>query len=659
MIANNERTRVRNNEEIYDFPTYASREMWEARAEYLRRRVLVSAGLWPMPEKYPLQPQVTGCIQREDYLIENVYFESIPGFLVTGNLYRPVDRSPPLPAILSPHGHWKHGRLEHSERGSIPARCINFACQGYVAFAYDMIGYNDSGLQVSHGDPDRPEVGFCSRPGPSLWGISLLGMQLWNSIRAVDFLSSLPYVDAQRIGCTGASGGGTQTFLLTAIDRRIKVAAPVNMISAHFQGGCLCENAPNLRLDCSNVELAAAMAPRPLLMVSATGDWTKNTPHVEFPAVQSIYRLYGATDRVATVQVDAGHNYNRESREAVYTWFGRWFQGLEGSEKINEREVEVPSPREMLVFPDGKLPPNTLGEEQVAAHLIQAAQEQIQALRPSDAATLQAYRAIFGTSYRYAINANEPLACDLREETVDVRRELRYQLERVVIGQEKGNARMPGLLWVPENPVGGVLVVHPQGKAALMKGVGPRALIAKLLEHQLMVLGIDVFKTGELASVRREDVAYFHTYNRSDVALQIQDVLNGIAYLKARVHHVHLVGLERAGPLCLLARGLTRDIDRTVVDGDQLNCDDDKTWLEQLFVPQVRRAGDLRTVAALTAPEHLFVHNASKSFPTHWFHQVYQVTGAPAAFQVRAEQVDTETLVDVIVSRDPGGEREG
>ena len=176
----------------------------------------------------------------------------------------------------------------------------------------------DSGEQIDHGYGGERE---------GLWGLSLMGLQLWNAIRSVDFLESLPDVDNNRIGCTGASGGGTQTFMLTAVDDRIKVSAPVNMISAHMQGGCLCENAPNLRLDTSNIEIGALMAPKPLLLVSATGDWTKDTPKVEYPAIRSIYAHFDAEDKVHEVQIDADHNYNKDSREAVYAWFGKWFSG--------------------------------------------------------------------------------------------------------------------------------------------------------------------------------------------------------------------------------------------------------------------------------------------------------------------------------------------
>ena len=207
---------------------YESLDAWKRRAAYLREHVLASAGLLPLPERTPLNAAVFGETKHSDYVVSKVHFESLPGFLVTGNLYEPVGRGP-FPAILSPHGHWTYGRLENTAIASIPGRAIGLARLGFVVFTYDMIGYNDS-RQLTHE--------FGSRRA-SLWGLSLGGLQLWNSIRALDFLESLPEVRRDRIGVTGESGGGTQTFLLSAVDDRVAVAAPVNMISLHLVGPML------------------------------------------------------------------------------------------------------------------------------------------------------------------------------------------------------------------------------------------------------------------------------------------------------------------------------------------------------------------------------------------------------------------------------------
>ncbi|MBO0721973.1 MAG: acetylxylan esterase, partial [Blastocatellia bacterium] len=247
-------TEIRHIDFTYTLPEYRTKEEWLARADELRKQILFSAGLWPMPEKHPLKPVIFGKVEREDYTVEKVYFESLPGYYVTGNLYRPRTAAGKLPAVLLPHGHWDYGRFENNELNSGPLRAANFARQGYLAFAYDMVGYGDN-TAITHRFADHNVT-----KREALWNVTLLGLQLWNSMRSVDFLLSLPEADPERIACTGESGGGTQTFLLMATDDRIKLSAPVNMVSFIMQGGSLCENAPNLRIDTNNVEISALMA---------------------------------------------------------------------------------------------------------------------------------------------------------------------------------------------------------------------------------------------------------------------------------------------------------------------------------------------------------------------------------------------------------------
>ena len=162
-------------------PHYATVEAWKPRAAYLREHVLASAGLLPLPEKTPLRAIDLRRGPARRLRVSKVYFESLPGFFVTGNLYRP-DRRRPVSGDLSPHGHWAYGRLENTAINSVPGRAINLARQGFVVFTYDMVGYNDS-QQVPHTFSGQREY---------LWGLSLSGLQLWDSIRAIDFLETLP-----------------------------------------------------------------------------------------------------------------------------------------------------------------------------------------------------------------------------------------------------------------------------------------------------------------------------------------------------------------------------------------------------------------------------------------------------------------------------------
>lgn len=284
-------------------------EEWQSRAAAIRRGILRGAGLDPLPAKGPLNAAIRDRKERDGYTIENVAFESLPGFYVTGNLYRPLGREGKVPAILNPHGHFDDHGFSGRTRPDMQSRCAQFARMGAVAFAYDMVGRGES-AQMPH------KEAFA------------LTMQLWNSIRSVDFLLTLPEVDATRIGVTGASGGGTQTFLLAAVDDRIAASAPVVMVSAHFQGGCKCESGMPIRSNpqTNNVEIAACAAPRPQLIVSDGSDWTHNFPGVEFPYIWKVYRLFGEEKNVENAHLPFDkHDYGYSKRAPVYEFFARHF----------------------------------------------------------------------------------------------------------------------------------------------------------------------------------------------------------------------------------------------------------------------------------------------------------------------------------------------
>jgi cephalosporin-C deacetylase-like acetyl esterase len=227
-------------DEFHPWTPPATRAAWEREADRIRRQVQVACGLWPMPEKSLLEPVVHSSIDRGDYTVERVFFASRPGHYVTGNLYRPKNLSGKVPGVLCPHGHWPNGRFhdagdeaaaeqirigaEEFESGAhapVQARMVHLARMGCVVFHYDMVGYADS-QPLPHGS------GF-NDVQAELWLQNKMGLQTWNSIRALDFLESLPEVDAARLGVTGSSGGGTQTFMLGAVDARPVVAFPAVM----------------------------------------------------------------------------------------------------------------------------------------------------------------------------------------------------------------------------------------------------------------------------------------------------------------------------------------------------------------------------------------------------------------------------------------------
>ena len=620
--------------------TYQTQQQWQVRAESLRKQILVSAGLWPQPVKQPIQATIFEKVDRGSHTIEKVYFESFPGHYVSGNLYRPKNQPGKLPAVLLPHGHWSYGRLENTSLNSGPLRAASFAQQGYVAFTWDMVGYNDSTalthrFALGHREGTAREV---------LWGINLLGLQLWNSIRAVDFLLSLPEVDAERLGCTGESGGGTQTFLLAAVDERIKVAAPVNMVSTIMQGGSLCENAPNLRIDTNNVELAALFAPRPMLMVSATGDWTKNTLTVEYPAVRNIYRLFGAEERVQTVQMNAPHNYNQDSREAVYGWFAHWLKGRPETTPIKERGVSVATLPELLVFFARLRPANELNEQQLIAARIAAAQQQLAELQPANTATLAQFRAQLGAAYQYALMAEYPTASEINaasqgksaiSETVELTRQSANDRVRLQIYQAADKTA----------PVS-VIVSAPGNNP-------PQELIEALRSAKQTVVNVEVFSDfTDKDTLGR--IKFFTTYNRTAAANRVQDVLTALAYVqqimlaKAPANpRITLIGLGEAGLWALLARGLAPRLERTVVDAVQLDSASDEALLQRLPIPGLRRAGDFATAVTLAPLSPLVIHNSGGKFQTELLAAVYRRLGRAEDFRAQIEPLTTKQLVEL------------
>jgi hypothetical protein len=553
-----------NPKAFWRHASHGSLEQWEARKHFLRGQILSAAGLDPMPEKTPLNPIMVSRMERAGYSIENVLLETFPGYYLGGNLYRPLGRTGKLPAVLLAHGHAKNGRLEHTHLASPPSFGISMARQGYVVFAYDMVGWNDT-QQTIH------EFGG---PREAIWGFGPLGLQLWNSTRVLDFLQSLADVDPERIAMTGWSGGGSQTFLLTAVDDRVKVSAPVNMVSGIMQGGSPCENAPNLRLETYNVEIAALAAPRPMILVSSPWDQSRNTPREEYIVTRGIYALYGRVHNVENVEVEAQHNYNRDSREAVYRFFGKHILNETDPGKFQEKPLTVEKPEDMLALHGRKLPANAKTYDELFRYWREAASRQTGQTR--DLAVLRRRLA-------YALGTEWPS-----------RIVTEMSGESIVIGRADRRDRVPAQ-WRPGTG-SPLLLVDEQGAAAARQS--PHAQAA--LTAGRPVLFIDAFQTGSAVALRDRSHRYFFTFNRSDDANRVQDILTALAFLlKQTSEKVELRGTGKAGVWCLFAAAvsdarLTLKAELEGFDGK------DEDFLRQFFVPGIQRAGGLDAGLRLT-----------------------------------------------------------
>jgi len=607
--------RVRDTDTPFAMTRFRSRDEWETFADGLRRKLLVGSGLWPLPDRTSLNARVEDVAEYDDYIVSRVHFEATPGFFVTGNLFRPTGPGP-FPGVVCPHGHWEHGRLEHTDLGSIPARGITLARMGMVAFTYDMLGYNDS-RQLHHRFEDQSEE---ERKRLELWGIHPFALQLWSSIRAVDFMQALPYVDSDNIACTGASGGGTQTFALTAVDDRIKVAAPVNMISHSMQGGCICENSPLIRFSASNMEVGALAAPRPMMMISASGDWTKKTPKVEYPAIRGIYDLYGAADRVANVHVDAPHNYNRDSREAVYRFFGEWvLDGGREWDEFSESDVIPESKESARVFPDNEDTGHDSGTS-VLQRMISERIDRFHSTLPKTANDLDAFRRDYGPALSDVTGVSIPEAFDIYPTVLRSDPRLEYLVEGLQLRWR--GVSIPAVLCKPLDQVrGSALVVHGEGKASLVdiRSGEPGALISRLLDAGIAVLAIDAFRTGEhfLHDSERTYGRFPTTFLPTDTGYRIQDIVTALAYLRTRddVGDVSaLIGLGDAGVWSLFASALDGNVPMTFADANGFDPDDDVEWMAKHYLACVRSIGDVQTAAAMVAPRALTVFNTQGQF---------------------------------------------
>jgi dienelactone hydrolase len=509
--------------------TYATLAEWQTHRAHLRKQILSAAGLLPMPAKTALHPQVFGKITNPNYTIEKVLLETFPGFYLGGNLYRPTKPAPAggFPAVVSPHGHWNYGRLEHTDLASIPARCISLAQQGYVVFAYDMVGYSDT-IQTPHEFETREFL---------LWDFGPYALQLWNSIRAVDFVESLPDVNKQMIGATGASGGGTQTFSLAAIDDRIQFAAPVNMISLIMQGGAICENAASLRFDTNNVEIAAMFAPKPMIMVAATGDWTRNTQTEEYPAVKAIYTLYDKAANVEMFFQEAPHNYNRAAREAVYNFFGRFVLGLPNPQ-FRERGIKIEKLQDMLALSNRTLPANTLDYPGVF--------EQWKKMGREAAATLTD-RAQQREMLQYTLGVEWP--AKVLSEKAD---------NNFVLSREGRDDRVMARL-AKDGDV--------------------------LIEREFETYAIDLFQPAGPHNTRM-----YLTFNRSDDTNRVQDILTALAWLNWP--KINLTCSAKYAPHCLFAAALSPQPVRLKADLSGFS-GSDQDFLDHFFVPGIQRAGGI------------------------------------------------------------------
>src|SRR5262245_23725117 len=646
-----------------------TKEAWEARRKQLREQLLVATGLWPLPEKTPLNEVVHGKIERERYTIEKVFFASMPGHYVSGNLYRPSIRySNPSPGVLFAHGHWAGGRFhddgEKAAKASIDAGGepdmdrgryfmqalpATLAKLGFVVFHYDMVGYADS-TAIKHRE------GFTDAEA-ELRQQSFMGLQTWNSLRALDFLASQADVNAKKLGMTGASGGGTQTFILAAIDDRLASVFPAVMVSTGMQGGCVCENCSHLRVGTGNVEIAGVFAPKPMAC-SAANDWTKEMMTKGYPELQQLYDLYGAKDKVLVkAWLEYGHQYNVHARQMMYSWFSKHLQGKDEEVKEAPFKPVVP-PKDLSVYDEKHpRPKDELDAKQLREAMTKTSDEQMAKLAPKDDASLKEFRRVVGTALRVMVHSELPKEAVVRQGPVNALVGLSAMSQAVIGHPDEKDAVPCNVLIGPKGGGKAVVWLHPDGKSSLTAGGKVTPSVQALTDAGFVVVAPDLLGTGDNAfpkpfPVNKEYAGKTYGYNRTPLANRVADALLAIAYAKSQkgVKTIHLVGWGEMGVVAVLARALAGDaVTKTAADLNQFRFETVKDTADPMMLPGAVKYGGLPAFLALCAPGEVLAHNHKGTATGRLTKAAYDAAGVADKLTRAEEKLDDAKVVEWLI----------
>ena len=507
----------------------------DARRRYVREKIVQAMG--GMPERTPLNARVVGTLDRPDYRVEKIIFESQPKFFVTANLYVPKGGIAPYPAILFPLGHEAGAKAHHAWQSVL----VSMARKGYVCLAWEPIG---QGERVQLWDEDFKE----SKVVRSTTEHSILGVQtllvgeslnrytIWDGIRALDYLLSRPEVDAKRVGVTGNSGGGTHTAYLAALEDRIQVAAPSCYITSWRRlletlGPQDAEQCmpPWIADGLDHADFIYAFAPRPYLMLTAIRDFFSITGAREtYGEVRGVYERIGAGEKMGMFEADDGHGYNLPRRLAAYRFFGKW---LQGADKEQDEPPVVQATEEELRCTETGQVATSLGGETVTT-LNQKRYEQVR--RKGGAANLTEVRRLAGyeqTSGPLTVHPYGTISGD------------GFTAEKLVYESEPG-ILVPAVLYLPKSPAGrkpAAVYLHGGGKSAA------RAEAAQLARAGVVVLAIDARGWGQTRTGSDRGGSdwprYFGDFesamtgllvNRPLVGMRARDVARGVDLLARR-----------------------------------------------------------------------------------------------------------------------------
>jgi len=330
---------------------------WNLHRTALRTNLAKSWGGWPK-QPAPLNPKKLGELQRDGYRVEKIIFQTFPGVWMTANAYVP-DKAGRLAAVLCVHGHWRGAKQDPV----VQSRCIGLAKLGFFVLVVDAFGAGERGLSKNLGEYHGEMVAATLFPV----GLPLSGLQVYENMRAVDYLLTRPEVDGARLGITGASGGGNQTMYAGAFDERFKAVVPVCSVGNYqaYLGAacCMCEVVPGALRFTEEWGLLAMVAPRALMVVSATKDahqFSVGEAKKSLALAEPVFALHGRAANVRHAIFESPHAYNQPMREAMYGWMTKHLKGEGDGSPIPEPEIKTEDPETLRCFPGQTRPDDWL-----------------------------------------------------------------------------------------------------------------------------------------------------------------------------------------------------------------------------------------------------------------------------------------------------------
>jgi cephalosporin-C deacetylase-like acetyl esterase len=594
----------------------------EERQSYVRERFVEALG--GFPERTPLRAQITRTLERDDYRVEMLIFESQPGFWVTANVYVPRRADPPYPAVLGVAGHSDNGKASATYQRA----WIAMAKRGFLVLAYDPPGQGERSLYF---DPElgRSRVGIGTREHSHsglqclLTGHHFARYELWDGIRAVDYLLTRTDVDPARLAVAGNSGGGTQAAYLAVVEPRLAVAVSSCYMTSWKQlwfdpGPQDAEQVlPGfLARGLDFADFALAFAPRPFQILSATRDFFPIAgARSAYGEARRAYERLGPADRVGFFEYDDPHGWSKPRREATYRWLERWLHGRvdEGVEPDFDTELES----ELYATPTGQVSTSYDGTATVQS-LNRTVAEELFPKRKAAGLDPEGLQRLVRSRLRMTATLDPPSVRPIGELGRDG-----YRIERMALQTAPG-VTVPALVFVPfagpaRKPA--VLCVHGAGKGT---DAGPGGDIEGLVQSGHVVLAPDPRGMGESRPTSAGggyDPAWQMLQrallvDRTLVGMQVEDLLGAFAVLESRGDvdpgHVAVLGKGHGGILALVLAALQPKIEKVAVEGTVLSYMEIvraryHEGLTAAFVPGVVRDFDLPDLAAALAPRPLWI----------------------------------------------------